>query len=152
MAQTRAEISKRYDTSEKGREWRKQWVETNKEHLAKYHAEWVKKNLKKTASSVSRWRKENPEKYSAQVRRYYRANKEKIAAQKRVKEAIKQGILHRPEICEHCGSKARIDGHHHKGYDHPLEVLWLCRQCHSDQHPRKLDPTRRYGRQAADKE
>jgi hypothetical protein len=134
MTLTRSEINKRYDSSEKGKSWRKEWVEANKEHLARYHKQWIKKNSAKSASMVSRWRRENPEKYNAQIKRYQEANKEKIRAYRKFRKALKAGILHRPKYCEQCGKAGRIDAHHHKGYDFPLEVLWLCRQCHVDKH------------------
>ncbi len=45
--------------------------------------------------------------------------------------ALKQGILKRPQICSRCKkSKSRqIDGHH-KNYNKPLDVDWLCQNCH----------------------
>lgn len=55
--------------------------------------------------------------------------------------AIKFGILKRPDSCEKCGiapertskGRAQIHGHHHRGYDHPLDVMWLCPKCHSQE-------------------
>jgi len=135
---TRAEIAERYDKSAKGRRWRKQWVKENKEHLAEYHAQWVKKNSTKAAAAVAKWRKENRLKYNAQIKKYQAANKEKFVAYRKVRKALKAGILIRPEKCERCDATSKIDAHHHKGYEHPLEVLWLCRQCHVDQHPRTI--------------
>jgi hypothetical protein len=140
MTLTRSEISKRYDQSPKGRLWRKQWVEANKEHLAEYHSLWVKKNSEKAAKSVAKWRKENPEKFNAQMKRYREQNKEKFAAYRKFKRALKNGLLHRPANCEECGKKTKIDAHHHMGYDRPLDVLWLCRQCHVDKHPLRRNP------------
>jgi hypothetical protein len=54
-------------------------------------------------------------------------------AQERVRRAIRRGVL-TPAPC-HCGSLA-VEAHHHKGYDHAhrLDVVWLCRQHHSDAH------------------
>lgn len=60
--------------------------------------------------------------------------------------AIKRGRITRPAACERCGvtpARARdgrslIHGHHHQGYERPLDVQWLCSYCH-----RKLDPPRK---------
>ena len=57
-----------------------------------------------------------------------------------VAKAIKEGNLVRPKICSACGKKppesatrwALIHAHHHKGYDHPLDVVWVCASCHKD--------------------
>jgi len=45
--------------------------------------------------------------------------------------ALKLGILVRPKICSKCGlsSEWTIQGHH-TDYEKPLEVMWLCIDCH----------------------
>jgi len=50
-------------------------------------------------------------------------------------QAIKDGILIRPLICSKCGSTIRIQGHH-VDYEQPLMVVWLCINCHGDEHGR----------------
>jgi len=54
-----------------------------------------------------------------------------------VRNAIRKGLLHRPEVCEKCGNepKRRKDGisnihGHHEDYNKPLDVQWLCAKCH----------------------
>lgn len=75
----------------------------------------------------------------ARKRRWMAANRDplKDAARRAVRNAIVSGVLTRPTECGECGLTAkRIDGinaiqaHHHNGYDHPLEVEWLCPKCH----------------------
>ena len=134
MALTRAEISKRYTDSPKGKRKVKEWVEANRQHLSEYHVKWARKNAVKANAFVAKWRKENPEKYNAQCKKYRDANREKFAAYRKFKRALKAGILHRPDKCQRCGKKCKPDAHHHNGYDKPLDVLWLCRQCHVDSH------------------
>jgi rubrerythrin len=138
MPMTKAEISRRYDNSPKGRRKKQEWAEANRNHLTEYHKKWVKKNAKKAAASVAKWRRENPSMYAAQCRAYRLRNKEKFAAYRKFKRAIKLGVLLRPDRCQKCGEQTRIDAHHHNGYDKPLDVLWLCRQCHVDAH--KITP------------
>lgn len=48
-----------------------------------------------------------------------------------VSNAIRDGRLHR-QPCEKCGSE-RSDAHH-ADYSKPLEVQWLCRKHHGEQH------------------
>ena len=68
---------------------------------------------------------------------------EKNKAMRLVSEAIKNGELTRPEVCELCGDtplkvintvsartiRSGIVAHHHAGYDKPLDVWWICRKC-----------------------
>lgn len=68
---------------------------------------------------------------------------DKERAHRMVRDALKHGRLTRPAACTKCGEperKARdgrslLQGHHHHGYDHPLDVEWLCVQCHRDETP-----------------
>jgi hypothetical protein len=75
-----------------------------------------------------------------QVERY----PEKAEAKRLVRSAIEAGKLIRPLACESCKTipKRARDGRtaihaHHPDYTKPLEVQWLCQQCHTDVHQRK---------------
>lgn len=61
-----------------------------------------------------------------------------------VAAAIRRGELTRLDVCELCGLSASdynaragggrrtsIVAHHWAGYDHPLEVWWVCRSCNT---------------------
>ena len=50
-----------------------------------------------------------------------------------VTNAIKRGNLVRPAHCSNCGRGCTPHGHH-ADYDKPLEVEWLCHQCHLARH------------------
>lgn len=49
--------------------------------------------------------------------------------------ALRNKIITRLGVCEICGSeedsgcRAKIRGHHWKGYDYPVEVWWVCPTC-----------------------
>lgn len=62
-----------------------------------------------------------------QVKRYPK----RILARQAVMDALKSGRLIRPDECEECGKECKPDGHH-EDYDKPLEVDWLCKDCHRD--------------------
>ena len=57
-----------------------------------------------------------------------------------VERAIRKKILIRPEHCVECGqAKKKRNGlsdinAHHDDYNKPLDVRWLCSQCHFDWH------------------
>ena len=63
---------------------------------------------------------------------------EKDKARSAVRRAVDRGTLTRPPHCEECGStperakdgRSTIHAHHHKGYEQPLDVRWLCPACH----------------------
>lgn len=62
---------------------------------------------------------------------YIKRNPEKRSAHIMVSNAIRDGKLTR-QSCEVCGDKSTHA--HHDDYSRPLEVRWLCPQCHSDEH------------------
>ncbi len=47
--------------------------------------------------------------------------------------AIRDGKIIRPTLCSNCKIECIPDGHH-CDYAYPLDVMWLCRQCHNDWH------------------
>ena len=47
--------------------------------------------------------------------------------------AVRFGRLIKPELCTECQEAKPLDGHHND-YSKPLDVRWLCRQCHTDHH------------------
>jgi hypothetical protein len=73
------------------------------------------------------WTSRRPSVY---VRRFEAANPEKVRAHRIVRDAIRRGVLTRPEDCESCYRTKKIDAHH-DDYAKPLAVQWLCRKCHS---------------------
>lgn len=64
-----------------------------------------------------------------------------------VNAAVREGRLQRQDTCELCGCSQQtyaavwrffginrsptLVGHHWNGYDHPLDVWWVCRRCNS---------------------
>ena len=63
---------------------------------------------------------------------------EQWKARGELRRAVAAGKIAKPTHCSSCGNYAkRIEGHHHLGYDHPLEVLWLCHSCHRIAHKGK---------------
>lgn len=55
----------------------------------------------------------------------------KHLARMKVRDAVKYGRLIKPKRCSHCEKIKKVEGHH-EDYSKPLEVIWVCRQCHFD--------------------
>lgn len=68
--------------------------------------------------------------YGAQVQ-YRKRNRDKKNARQRVYWAIRKGKI-KKEACSKCGNE--IAEAHHEDYDKPLDIIWLCKQCHSTLH------------------
>lgn len=81
-------------------------------------AEYRKNNKTKLGSIVSGWKKRNPH---------------KAAAHTLVLWACRTGIIKKSQTCEECGAHVKTQGHH-EDYSKPLQVVWLCKPCHSIKH------------------
>jgi protein-arginine kinase activator protein McsA len=63
-------------------------------------------------------------------RRQYKKYSQKILARTALSYAKRKGMVVMPDVCSNCGIKTRVEGHH-PDYSKPLEVIWLCRNCHN---------------------
>jgi ribosomal protein S27AE len=64
---------------------------------------------------------------------YWRIMNARASARQKVCRAVKAGTLVRPIECPTCGGTHRIEAHH-ENYEKPLDVVWMCAQCHYRQH------------------
>ena len=69
------------------------------------------------------------------VKAYRKRHPEEQKARWTLTNALRSGKLVKADACSKCGKDGLIDGHH-PDYSKPLEVLWLCRRCHTDEHVR----------------
>lgn len=74
-----------------------------------------KRSKQRNAKPSSEYRKRNPEKYKAHVA---------------VNNAVRDGLLLKPDKCENCKEVKKLHGHH-DDYTKQLEVRWLCARCHA---------------------
>ena len=84
---------------------------------------------------MARARGKNPEKFRKREREYSlnRPKDEKTKARATLNNARRSGKIKKPLVCEMCDEPKTITGHH-RDYSKPLEVTWLCYQCHADVH------------------
>lgn len=71
--------------------------------------------------------------FSRSSAKYRSENPEKRAAHVILGSRVKDGTITKPDHCSKCGAGGMIHGHHHD-YALPLDVEWLCPQCHVDAH------------------
>lgn len=79
-------------------------------------------------------RGENRQKALDRSAKYRAENDHARRAHRAVAHALKTGRITKG-FCE-CGADG-MDAHHHRGYDYPLDVQWLCRSCHVNLEPRR---------------
>lgn len=114
----RVKARKEYSKTEKMKNYKKEYGKTDK-------AKNYKKEYAKTEEGKIQKRK-------ATVK--YRMNHPiQSAANTIVGNAIRDGKLIRLSNCSKCNVECVPDGHH-CDYAYPLDVIWLCRQCHNDWH------------------
>ena len=104
---------------------------TNPEFVAKekkYYKKWYKKNGRKRATN-----------YAEITRKWYYNHLKEAKTKYIVKKAVKNGVITKPNKCEECGSKTRLNAHH-PDYGKPLEVIWLCQSCHKKLHTKNPLP------------
>jgi len=72
--------------------------------------------------------------------RYLAIQRERYPEHKKARDAVydavKKGILVKPERCEGCNKIKSVEGHH-ESYEpeHWLDIEWLCKKCHRKKHP-----------------
>lgn len=83
------------------------------------------------------WAKKNRDRLNEYQKSWYEKNKEKRKAHIILRRAIISGKIMRPCECSECLKICKPDGHH-QDYAMPLQVVWLCRACHSRKSPRTV--------------
>ena len=81
------------------------------------------------------YRTRNLEKCQERERDYsaMRAQTQQVKVRAILNAAVRQGKVVRPARCERCGVSGRIVAHHYD-YEQPLNVIWLCDECHGVVH------------------
>ena len=82
--------------------------------------------------SMRRSRQKDPQKFRDRNRKNRKPiPKEKDQAHVLVRQALKSGILTKPEGCSRCKKIGKVHAHH-SDYTKPLNVEWLCPTCHGE--------------------
>ena len=123
------------------KECHKKKVKENREKKSDYYRDYDAKRFRedpKVKDRHKRYQKTTAGKLSMEASRtkWVEKSPEKRAAHVILGNAVRDGLVIKPEFCSKCGKKEvsrRIHAHHHD-YTKPVDVTWLCAQCHKDEH------------------
>jgi len=134
MAYTEAERLKRHEryirNREKIKSQSREYYLKNIEKYREKHNEYYQRNVEAMRVNHMSWARSNRKRMRKISKKYYLKNPEKCHARRALASAVKRGAVVRPKTCSRCGRIGKIQGHHHRGYSFPLDVLWVCVPCH----------------------
>ena len=129
------------------KECRKALVRANRAKNIDYYQQYDRDRM-------ARLKEENPEAYFGKIRGkgtpesrakaksdYSKRNRHKTNAKARLKTAVDNGTLVRPDRCERC-NELKFAEAHHPDYSKALEVVWLCDACHKKAHVEEREAAR----------
>jgi len=133
------EACKKYRKNNPEKQKQKNERQREKRKISGYLKKYLKENpliRKKIAERRKIYVKENLEKIKSQVKRHQAKNRDKYLARQDLRRAVLRGKIIKPSICQNCNiEKDKIEGHH-TDYSKRLEVIWLCKECHQNEHKR----------------
>jgi len=121
------------------KECHKEQARQNRAEKSEYYRQYDAKRYQedpKVKARHERYRKtpEGKAAYARARKKWLSQNEEKRACHVILGNAVRDGRVLKPSACENCGAEnCRIEGHH-KDYAKPLDVIWLCKLCHVEQH------------------
>lgn len=114
---------------------RERHAKKSAEEKKAYNQDYYRRNREKLIQKAKEYRKKNPKKLET-TQKFRKNNPEKARAYSAVGNALRSGKLQKPDLCEKCMKKKKVEAHH-EDYSRPLDVTWLCKKCHLGLH-RKL--------------
>lgn len=115
--------------------YRKAWLAARPGYSTRKKEEWLKKNPEKLrqreAKKYQNWKARNG--IPDRVELTPEERELRRACRTIWRTARKRGKV-LPQACAHCGA-AEAEGHH-EDYTRPLDVIWLCKPCHVQEHNR----------------
>lgn len=110
-------------------------------YVARHAADGLRPCCKSCDRAASKeWSRLNPSKARAKRERHRARHPEKARARWTLHSAVAEGRIVKADACEDCGvffGDARKLHGHHEDYSKPLEVAWLCKDCHAARHRTK---------------
>lgn len=90
-------------------------------------------NKRLRRESARRTRQINPQKYriKEKLAARIRPKNERTKAREILNDAVRTGKIIKPSNCSQCGKLRKVTAHH-DDYSKPLQVRWLCYECHGN--------------------
>jgi hypothetical protein len=108
----------------------KKWRQNNQGKKREIRARYREANREKIREDDKKFYEENTDKRCQYQKNHKSENAYKWECYKVYNKAINNGELVRSKKCQICSSKkGKMDGHHHD-YSKPLDVIWVCKECH----------------------
>jgi len=102
----------------------------------KRYMKWVITNRKINIKNCKKWRQENKEKWSkilrTQYKKQHKLDPHKLNSRSALQYAVTTRRVIKRNSCEICHNGPTHG--HHEDYSKPLEVIWLCQNCHKSLH------------------
>lgn len=123
-----------YSKPEAQKAYNARYREKNRKRLRKYHRKWVAEHKVKVLQDHANWLARQPDGYFNRVmKRSRQRHPVEHKARSATGKAIKAGKLTRSPTCQKCGKQCFTQAHH-TDYLSPMDVVWLCVQCHREEH------------------
>ena len=115
------------------------WRRNHRDEINAYQRSYSRERFRSDPAFREKERLRAKLKYRKTRARYYLYQEKikhslKFKARQSLNYALRHKYISRPSTCDNCNNPGRIEGHHHKGYVKPLDVLWLCTLCHKALH------------------
>jgi len=110
------------------------WAKRNPKNILENQRAYYHRNKERILDKIRESRKANG---YASTKAYRKRNRQKIECHNFVRLALRFGQLIQLDHCQRCKNKC-VPQAHHQDYTKPLEVLWLCRKCHGEEHRTNL--------------
>jgi len=132
-AHREAILEKQKQYYEAHKEERKLYREGRKEEIHEYNVQYNATHKEWWKAYNAQYSATHREKFREAARRHAVNHPRRVKARRALTNAIKQGKIVPPKTCMACNGTDSLEGHH-EDYDKPLEVIWLCKECHLGLH------------------
>lgn len=121
------------------------WEKANPDRKRESNRQFRVANREHVDATKRAWREANPERARAIQQRRWIKDTEKVMARSAISNAVRVGKMppadsHFCFICCACADEGAKMEYHHVDYSKPLEVIPLCRSCHTKIHLGTLEP------------